>query len=626
MRHFSLGESLRQRRVLLVVVVISGAAVVISSSTALGSRSLVATCAISVQDGLSAADLQCFWETELSSASQEPSPLLGSPTVAAKASPDECFAGIGNPYPTMQNGACPPGSVPKANQTYTWGLTKPFGRYVWIGTASNIICFAAGKAGFPPFVITDRGSFTLQSTWPLPATNPPSRPRMVCELGQSQGAKRQVAPVPATIGDWRMPRVYRYDVVNKTLHDMTTGRAAAALSQIIGLRTAGTLNGVVLLGGPSLSQSGGIRLVAFDAATGRYIGSKAYPQYEDIRKWVVVGGQLYTAVGTLGPVVDGVPSVNGGRILRWTGTLHHPFSFQEVGKTDNDPAEIGAHREGADQRLFVSTWSTTSSPAGLWMSPTVPAGGLTRAQLNGWRKMWDVNRYEPDAITADDMGTGALASFGGWLYWGTMQVPEAGGHSQTSDLTVRTLGGHHPLSIWRGRNLSTRKPEIQLVYGDAKLPVDTTANTGTAVWQLADNRFGGRAGLCGPGGFGNFWNAYTWTMAVLGRHLYVGTGDWRVLSDLGQPSSASGWETRGLVENSTGADLWRFDLDRRGAPTCARAESVDGLGNPTNFGIRTLIADGTHLWAGTATMANLLDAGASNPAPQGGWQLFKLGR
>src|SRR5207248_11766045 len=86
---------------------------------------------------MTAADLEGFWCTELSPVSQTPQPLLGTPVSVAQATPDECFAGIGNPYPPIVGGTCPSGSIPKTNLTYTWGLTSTGGD-VWIGTGPNI--------------------------------------------------------------------------------------------------------------------------------------------------------------------------------------------------------------------------------------------------------------------------------------------------------------------------------------------------------------------------------------------------------------------------------------------------------------------------------------------------------
>jgi hypothetical protein len=59
-----------------------------------------------------------------------------------------------------------------------------------------------------------------------------------------------------------------------------------------------------------------------------------------------------------------------------------------------------------------------------------------------------------------------------------------------------------------------------------------------------------------------------------------------------------------------GADLIRFSDDD------VRAESVDGLGNNRNYGVRNMVTDGERLWIGTANPMNL--------DPKGGWERLQL--
>jgi hypothetical protein len=64
-----------------------------------------------------------------------------------KSKPDECFYGVGdshNSFPDSRAAAmvrpqCPPGSQPRVNMAYAWGLTQT-GSHVWFGTATSGSC------------------------------------------------------------------------------------------------------------------------------------------------------------------------------------------------------------------------------------------------------------------------------------------------------------------------------------------------------------------------------------------------------------------------------------------------------------------------------------------------------
>jgi len=96
---------------------------------------------------ISAAVLACCFGSTVWA--QTVSPIL-SDQLLAKAAPDECFAGIGQPYPPLQaGGTCPSGSIPKRNQAYVWGLTQ-VGTQLWFGTAANVLCLGAGAVNPQP--------------------------------------------------------------------------------------------------------------------------------------------------------------------------------------------------------------------------------------------------------------------------------------------------------------------------------------------------------------------------------------------------------------------------------------------------------------------------------------------
>lgn len=521
-------------------------------------------------------------------------------TLLSKAKPDECFNGIGvppSPLPcTTSEGK------PKVNEAYVWGLAKS-GKKLFYGTAPNVLCLVlSGYLGISTPIQTD--SF-------------------VCEFGSK---------------DWRAPQIYLYDLDEREEINLTATDEALKndplLKRTLGLRSAGSIGQIVFLGGPGLG--GGINLFAFNGHSGRYIGSKAFPAYNNIRKWLAFKGHLYTAVGKGG----------GGSVLRWTGTLSNPWSFQEVGSLDSSGAELSAY--GKD-RIAVSTWPGIGQ-AGVFISPAIMGKvGLT-ASANApgkWKKVWQASDYEPNPVVAGTYGGGSLAFFDGWLYWGTMHVPmvatrahvERYGQPATQDEFLEAaLGTHRAISIFRGRNLADKKPEIQLVYGETELPVyDEVTKT------FIDKPTGMKP-LYGKSGFGNPFNNYTWEMKVVAGQLFVGTMDWtylyntlaETLVDPGPPIVTKA--TIGQVLPSpnpldpvlldylsklfpnkdltgSGADLWRF----KSSKSPAVCESFNGLDNRLNYGIRTMIVgddDDKTAYIGTANPMNLEE--------RGGWELYEL--
>ncbi len=515
---------------------------------------------------------------------QAPLPLEGE--LLAKAQPDECFDGLGSSYPPGP--PCTSGQ-PKVNQAYVWGIAKA-GAHIWFGTAANVHCLVFGGM--------------------LGLTLPHQTASWVCEFGESQLSP----PVPASVGDWRPPRIYRYDTLTGTLTEKSP--PDVRLARTLGLRSAGTLNGVILLAGPALGV--GVNVFAFRADTGAYLGSQTLLNYSNIRKWVQAGGVLYAGVQNR---ADGQ-----GKVVRWRGDLNNPFQFEEVGNVDGDAAELALH-EG---RLFVSTWPNVGkSLSGLWMSPLLPTGGLTTAHAAQWTKVWQVDAYEPDPATAAVSGGGALASFNGYLYWGTMHVPLAStiAHIQTygtpadaEGLLLTALGSHRAISIFRGRNFGTA-PEVELLYGNPVLPVYAGGQ-----WRLMPNNMAAmpRYGLAG---FFNFFNNYTWSMEVYGGQLFVGTMDWSYLfaellvtygKSLGLTEMDLAVDQLRRPPDFFGADLLRFPATNHPAVPV----SVAGVGNYTNYGIRNLLGDDA-LYVGTANPMNLL-TDPKDDLPEGGWELIGL--
>ncbi len=132
-------------------------------------------------------------------------------------------------------------------------------------------------------------------------------------------------------------------------------------------------------------------MFAFEADTGALIGHTTLVGYSNIRKWFTYDGGLYTGVGASSSLGG------GGRVLRWNGPAD-PLGFTEVGKTGSEIAELVVH-EG---RLFGASWpqhGAVEVPAGLYMSPPIPAGGLP-ASTDLWEMVWQATDYDPDPVTA----------------------------------------------------------------------------------------------------------------------------------------------------------------------------------------------------------------------------------
>jgi len=516
-----------------------------------------------------------------------PQPILTVNQLLAQAVPDECFNGLGVDYPPINaDGTCNQGQ-PKVNQSYIWGLTEESGK-LWFGTLSNAACILDGLGAGQPTVNPDL---------------------FACEFGLSQKA-RKFPSLPDSLGDWRPPRIYSWDLATGQLVQQQINDPL--LTNTLGFRGAGSIDNIAFLGGPSLGDSG-VNIFAFRADTGESLGSCRLGQYNYIRSWKAVDGVLYVGVG----------AKTYGAVLRWDNTQGSGQGafcggFSEVGKISANAANIARYidRQGRD-RLAVSTVAirTTSGVSaagiGVWVSPAIPIGGLTTADAGKWRQIWSPTQYDPDTIVGRyGYSMGDVEYFDGWLYWGTihLQGSEAinvhatctlpvcfGVPSNPTELQQLKDGVYRSTSLWRGRNLenpSTR--EIQLLYGESELPAVTAPKTFTVTPT-------GWTPLYGSSGFGNRGNEYTWRMAVFNGHLFVGTYDASIMQG---PDPAAEY----------GADLWRFDS----SSTPAVNENYVGLGDIFNYGIRILhpLDDGSGLIAGMANPFNL--------KPGGGWELRLL--
>lgn len=556
--------------------------------------------------GYEAMKLASFWAVERFYADGDFVPILADPILAperlAKAEVDECFNGVGEPAgkPPCTEGA------PKRNQAYVWGLTRS-GRTIWFGTVANTHCLVLSgylgvESGMPP------------------------NSHFVCE-GDANAAG---------MGDFRPPHLYSYDLDSGvlTLRDPPLSTPEGVLrARTGGFRSAGEVNGVVFLAG--LAFTGGINVFAFDGATGDLLGARNLSAFADIRTWVTVDGVLYAGVAN----TEQSPGSPGGSVLRWIGEKSTDpdllFKFEVVGLVEGEAANVAVH-EG---RLYTTTWPNgdVQRPFGLYRSPPIPDGGLTAEDAEQWEKIWTITDYDPDPVAAMTTGGGDLESFGGKLYWGTMHVPfyaatvaqrvldldaDADGQLGADELLATALGTHRSIALFALED-GPLGPTVDLLFGETFLPVyDAALKRYTIAFDAAHQNRAGQLALLGASGVGNFFNAYTWAMQVFDDALYVGTFDWTQVARV----SAAGllelpevpltlpdqfFAHLGTKLPQEGADLFRLDADGTFA-----AESLTGVGNATNYGVRTMVEDGEALYVGTANPMNL--------HPDGGWELLRL--
>jgi len=402
------------------------------------------------------------------------------------------------------------------------------------------------------------------------------------------------------------PHVYTYNTVTKQLVDRSP--ADPRLEATLAVHSAGALQGIVLFGGPAAGE--GINLFAFRADDGQYLGSATLHNYADIGKPAVVRGSLYVPVGN---------TSGGGSVLRWTGTEADPFQFEVVGLLDGICAEVVAH-EG---RLFVATWPSGDSLAGIYMSPVITKGGLTAGSVRSWEQVWRVDAYEPDEVVARTYRCGALASFGGYLYWATSHVPllaaeahfaRRGLPSSLNEALAAIAGTHRATSVFRGHNFGTY-PQTELLYGMSRLPVYDGG------WRLVPNATG--QPLWGPAGFGDSFN-WAAAMTVHRGHLYISLANWSnsaIQRTIGFLKSAAGYAVTGSEQDALpyrGASLLTFESTT--TPAIPVSLRCDGCG--INFDASTMVS-AEALYVCTAGAAWEVGTAAGN-AGTGGWNLFKL--
>lgn len=307
----------------------------------------------------------------------------------ASASVDECFRGVYNPlnaYP--YSGPCILGQQ-KINESYVWGMThykSGSSESLYLGIGANVWCLALDKyVGLLIPYIRIGG--------------------VVCE--------NSLVPreIPA---DWRPPNMYRYDLKTNRLTKLSlNSRANSIRNKTVGFRSAGNHQGIVFLGGPTWYKT--TALMAFNAETGQLLGSTVVDMgYSNVRKMIVVNGDLYLGVGNGGGDPDEEyvnenvdEKANTGAVIRWTGNAaailagdtSSLFDFEVVGtQLDGEAAEIGTF----ENRMMVSSWPNLYSTrgGGLWRSPSLPIN----TALANEKTIWQTNTSNGNRLVFDENG------------------------------------------------------------------------------------------------------------------------------------------------------------------------------------------------------------------------------
>lgn len=597
-----------------------------------GQRTLIAVFAL----------LACSLSVARLSAQQDPIPPARTPGnvvtnqnttngyVRVKASPDECYAGLGKnvrfDFINQANPSqpCAPGKMPKVNQSYVWGTVLD-GNIIWFGTTSNGQCITQGGLSRDPSQLTPYET----DSW-------------ACEFGLSPYSTVNGGQLPPIIGDFRPPRFYMYNRTTRQVTDISPRAPVTAANplgldalwlQLRGARAAALVGNYIVVGGPALASDGRLNFFAFDKVQMRWVAKTQITGFDNIRRFVDFNGVLYAGVGRS---LDA-----GGAVVRmvnnFTAIPAPPapgvipvcvacFVLQNVGNLDGEGAYLTVH----NSRIFITTWPKPGT-AGMWMSPVIPAGGLTTANQNTWTKVWKAEDYEPDPVLATSYAGGAIFSWNGYLWWGTMNVPWAStgvwverygaptDPTTSQEVVTKTW---RPAVMFRARNFETGMPQVELLYGDAQLWKYNPPAGATPGQFVLVNNTSNLPPVYGRPGFGNPYTNYIWSMNVWNNKLYVGTMDWGYMASKGAAYLPINMALVNLIPlvGQYGADMWVFP--NTNSPVIPESDS--GFGNYGSYGIRNIIpVDSSRMFLGMANAMNLMTS-PTDGRPDGGFELIEV--
>jgi len=476
--------------------------------------------------------------------------------LVGKAQPDEIYDSNGQ-------------DVPKTNQAYAWSLAVDDER-VWVGTVSNALCLVFGPLGGT--------SLTYNSS------------NAVCEQMNPGGDG------PLSNPDWREPEILTYDkstgewVVRTEV--MGADEEFGIADTTMGWRASVVFGDYYLAAGPGTGALWGMPGYGTSVAvfkSGEFLGAKKLTENNEARKFLDYGGYLY--LGSQKWNADGV-------ILRWNGDESNLpdslFDFAEVGIIDGMAAWV----EGYKGRIYAITWPSSFIGGGdgfkLYRSPLIPECGLTEEHAFEWELVFSYSDYDPNPVTNQLAGGGAMIAYQGALYFGSMHVPFQHKCASPADMincSLEKYNNTEAFSVFRLTEDNEGNVDVECLFGEDK--------------------GGSLVPTQGPAGFGNHYNNYFWSVAVHDGWLYVGTMDYgKYLADA---LAAYGLPfIPGIFQpyQAFGFDLWATDDGDNW-----QAVGINGFGNEFNLGVRQLWSDGSSLWAGTANPFNL--------SSQGGWEVWR---
>ncbi|MGW0993217.1 hypothetical protein ACWD5V_07875 [Streptomyces sp. NPDC002523] len=568
-------------------------------------------------------------------------------TVAAQAEPDRWWFGFGQRTEPIAPGAEPPeGARPQITQHYIWAFTVDEAqRNLWWGTAGNV---------------TGAGLATVATDFPGTGMLAPLQPwddpeNVTCEFDISYDSTHDVLPAQGIVGDAVPAQVWQHDIADGVSTNRTpTSEQCPELNTLAGLRAAGSVGNVVLIGGIQTTteagaQGGGtVMLLAYRADDAEFLGWRLFPEWNNIKNFVVAGGRLYFGVGLAEPGERGTgsgPNPPTGSVQRWAGDAQDPFRFEEVGLLGNQPAYFTVHHD----RIVTSTWAGTGSRehTGVYVSP--PLHELSPDTRTGWQLAFTSAQLFPDPITARSMVSFAVTSFDGWVYatFGIPSVEPSLTHHLTAhpdiprgslpDLARAYLRTSPAGVVYRLKNPGALDQQVELLYGERAYWTYEPGH-GDDGWTLQDNllhqepKFGG-------GGFGDRWNDYVgWGAAVFRGKLYMGTFNMtKIVRDitlnpvtgllshaLDRPvSQLELWLARTFLfpDDRVAGQVWVFD----DADSPAWPLTTSGFNNACTWGIRGVLPVGDeYLFFGTNQGWQYPTQARDNPPRRAGWQLLKL--
>lgn len=139
--------------------------------------------------------------------------------VRAKASPDECWTGLGEntryDFIDQQNALtpCNTNQIPKVDQGYIWGQVL-VGNQIFFGSFANPQCLGSGAGAADTPV-------AIPNAW-------------ACEYADSPYSTTNGGLAPPSLGDDRPPRMYIYDIPSQTIRDITPKLGGSPPSTVCG--------------------------------------------------------------------------------------------------------------------------------------------------------------------------------------------------------------------------------------------------------------------------------------------------------------------------------------------------------------------------------------------------------